>query len=277
MLRVFLAICMSILLGGCSSLLYYPTQGQHFDPGRIPLKYEDIFITGKDGKKIHAWYFPAVGPNKGTFLYFHGNGENLTSHFIGLFWLPAKGYSYMIFDYPGYDKSEGEATPESTVEAGKAALRWLTKNKNTGPLFIYGQSLGGNIALRVALDMKQEVPIKAVIVDGTFASYQGVGRAVLAKNWLTWLLQPLPYLVLSDKYAPNNLQDLPPIPLLVIHGELDPVIPVNEGKKLFAKASEPKQLWLLPEGHHGDSFFTEKARYREKLMEYLDSLPASAK
>lgn len=273
MLRIFLYLCLTVLVGGCSSLLYYPTQGQHFNPARIPLKYEDVYVTNKFGQKIHAWYFRSVGPNKGTFLFFHGNGENLTSHFIAFYWLPAMGYSYLIFDYPGYDKSEGQPTPENTVETGKDVLRWLNQNKGDGPLYIYGQSLGGNIALRVALDMKNEVPFKAVIVDGTFASYQNIGRAVLAKQWFTWPLQFLPYLVLSDKYAPNKLNELPPIPLLVIHGELDPVIPVEEGKKLFAKASEPKQLWLLPEGHHGDSFFTEKGAYRKKLIEYIESLP----
>lgn len=272
MFRITLYLFFTLGLGACSTLLYYPTQGQYFNPAKIPLKYDDIFITNKDGHKIHAWYFPSQGVSKGTFLFFHGNGENLSSHFLGLYWLPAHGYSYLIFDYPGYDQSEGVPTPENTVETGKEVLRWLVQHKEPGPLYIYGQSLGGNVALRVVLEMKHEIPIKAVIVDGSFASYQDVGRAMMAKNWFTWLLQPLSYLVLSDKYAPNSLDELPPIPLLVIHGEKDPVVPVDQGKKLYAKAKEPKQLWLLPKGHHADSFFTEEGLYRQKLLDYLDSL-----
>jgi len=272
MIRLIVYFSFLVGLGACSSLLYYPTQGQYFNPKKIPLQYDDIFITGKDGRKIHAWYFHSPTKSKGTFLFFHGNGENLTSHFIGLHWLPSEGYSYLIFDYPGYDKSEGEPTPESTVEAGKEVLRWLVKNKEEGPLYIYGQSLGGNIALRVALEMKGEVPLKAVIVDGTFASYQEVGRSILAKHWLTWLIQPLSYVVLSDKYAPKPLADLSPIPLLVIHGVQDPVIPVEQGEKLYAQAPEPKNLWLLPYGTHGDSFFTEDGIYRQKLLDYLHGL-----
>lgn len=259
-------------LSACSSLLYFPSQGQYYNPAKIPLAYDDVFITNKEGQKIHAWYFHSQGPSKGTFLFFHGNAENLTSHFIGLYWLPAQGYSYLIFDYPGYDKSDGSPTPESTVTAGKEVLRWLAQHKGDDPLYIYGQSLGGNIALRVTLDMKNEIPIKAVIIDGSFLSYKRAGRAVLAKNWITWIMQPLTYLVLSDKYAPRKIEDLPPIPLLVIHGENDPVVPVSQGKDLYARAKEPKQLWLLPKGSHGDSFFTEDGAYRQKLLDYLNSL-----
>ncbi|MGZ3746319.1 MAG: alpha/beta hydrolase [Pseudobdellovibrionaceae bacterium] len=272
MMRLILYSGFIFGLGACSSLLYFPSQGQYYDPAKIPLQYEDLFITNSKGQKIHAWYFHSQGVSKGTFLFFHGNAENLTSHFISLSWLPAHGYSYLIFDYPGYDKSEGIPSPESTVDTGKDVLRWLAKNKEPGPLYIYGQSLGGNIALRVCLEMKNEIPLKAIIIDGSFASYKGVGRAVLAKSPLTWILQPLSYLVLSDRYAPQDIGQLSPIPLLVIHGEKDPVIPVSEGKKLYAKAKEPKRLWLLPKAYHGDSFFTEDGLYRQKLLDYLESL-----
>lgn len=275
-MRIFSFVLLMLSLGGCSSLFYYPTKGQHYRPEKINLQYENIVFPDAEGKKIYAWYFPVQNvdnkKSKGTFLFFHGNAENRTSHFVGLHWLPALGYNYLIFDYPGYDESEGTPSPQSTVNSGKAALMWLAKNKPEAPIIIYGQSLGGNIALRVALEMKQQVPIKAVIIDGSFASYKSVARAVLAKSWITWAFQPLTYLVLSDAYAPQDIGTLPPIPLLVIHGEKDPVVPVTEGKKIFAQAQEPKQLWLLPEGQHGDSFFTEKGLYRQKLIDYLESL-----
>lgn len=254
-------------------MLYYPSKGQYFNPAKIPLKYDDVFIPGPDGHKIHAWYFPAEGTSKGTFLFFHGNAENLTSHFMGMYWLPSEGYSYLIFDYPGYGTSDGKPTPESTVETGKAALHWLVEHKQPGPLFLYGQSLGGNVALRVALETKNEIPLKAIIIDGSFLSYRGIASAMMAKNWFTWPLQPVAYLLMNDKYAPGDIGDLSPTPILVIHGEKDQVIPVEQGRKLFAKAKEPKQLWLLRYGQHGNSFFTEDGRYRELFLDYLKKLP----
>jgi fermentation-respiration switch protein FrsA (DUF1100 family) len=272
MIRLIILFCLWGSLSACSSLLYYPSLGQYYDPAKIRLTYEDVFIPLKNGEKIHAWYFHSQGPSKGSFLFFHGNGENLTSHFIGLHWLPPLGYSYLIFDYPGYNKSDGKPTPQSTVEAGKEALRWFAQNKGQDPLYIYGQSLGGNIAMRVSLEMKDEIPFKAVIVDGSFLSYKQVAKAVLAKNWLTWLLQPFAYIALSDKFAPTKIKELSPVPLLILHGEKDSVVPVSQSKALFAEASEPKQLWLLPEGRHGDSFFTENKIYRQKLLEYLNGL-----
>jgi hypothetical protein len=273
MIRFVVYINFLLGLSACSSLLYFPSQGQYYNPAKIPLDYEDIYITNRYGQRIHAWYFHSHKPSNGTFIFFHGNAQNLTSHFIGLYWLPALGYNYLIFDYPGYGKSEGIPTPESTVETGKDVLRWLSLHKDPGPLYIYGQSLGGNIALRVALETKNEIPVKAIVIDGSFFSYRSVARAVLAKNWFTWPFQPLGYLLLSDKFAPENLADLSPIPLLVIHGQKDPVIPVAQGIQLFSEAKEPKELWLLPEGYHGDSFFTEDGAYRQKLLDYLAVLP----
>ncbi len=276
MIRSLLISSLLVGLSGCSSLFYYPAKQQFYDPAKISLKYQDVSFESSDGKKLHAWYFPAVGPSKGSFLFFHGNAENLTSHFVGLHWLPAAGYSFFIFDYPGYGKSEGDATQQSTVDAGKEALRWLAKQKREqkekDPIYIYGQSLGGNIAMRVALEMKTEIPFRAVIVDGSFLSYRSVARSVLAKNWFTWIFQPIAYLVMSNRYAPEHLEELSPIPLFVLHGQKDPVVPLEQGQQIFSAAKEPKQMWILPQGHHGDSFFTENGIYRQKLLIELEKL-----
>jgi fermentation-respiration switch protein FrsA (DUF1100 family) len=267
-------------LTACSSLLYYPTDKNYFKPEQVKLTYEDVSFVDSMGHKIHAWWFPAVTTDekgepqdvKGTFVYCHGNAENLTSHFIALSWLPKMGYNYLIFDYPGYGESEGKPTPESTVRAAMAAIHWVSDNKDKSPLWIYGQSLGGAVAMRAALELRGIVPIKVVIADGTFYSYEEIARMKLAQSWITWLFQPLAYAVLSDRWAPTEIKDLAPIPLIVMHGEQDPVIPFRSGQKVYDRANNPKSFIDVPDGHHGDLFWVDDGKYRQSLLDEVARL-----
>jgi len=273
--RYFLGIMTMIFLTSCSSLIYYPNNKKYFKPEQVSLTAEDIHFKDSLGDNIHAWWFSAL-PNgldgapqkpKGTFAYFHGNAENLSSHFLAMSWLPKIGYNYLILDYPGYGESSGKPTPENTVKAGMAAIQWVHDNKDSSPLWIYGQSLGGAVAMRSALEMKDKVPIKIVIADGTFDSYESVARMKLADSWITWIFQPLAYVLLSDRWAPNDIAQLSPIPLIVMHGELDPVIPYRAGQKVFADAKDPKAFIGVPQGHHGDLFWIEDGKYRKVLLD----------
>ena len=148
-----------------------------------------------------------------------------------------------------------------------AAIQWVHDNKDSGPLWIYGQSLGGAVAMRAVLELKNKVPIKVMIADGTFDSYEGIARMKLAENWVTWILQPLAYVLMSDRWAPKKVDQLSPIPLIVIHGELDPVIPYRAGQKVFADAKDPKAFIDVPQGHHGDLFWVESGKYRKVLLD----------
>ncbi|WP_413558167.1 alpha/beta hydrolase [Bdellovibrio sp. HCB209] len=259
-----------VLISGCQSAFYYPSPIQFYSPDRIGLKYEDVKFKTSAGDEIHAWYFATPQKeSKGTVLFFHGNAQNLTSHFMMFYWLPKEGYNYMIFDYPGYGQSSGKPSPKSTLESGVAAAKWLRENKDTRPLIIYGQSLGGIIAMRTVKEIKDQQPIRNLIVDSSFSSYRKIGRRVLARSWVTWILQPLTYVALSDSYSPEPLSDFSPIPMLFIHGTDDPVIPFASSEDMFAAAREPKQFWTVPGGHHGDLFEVNNRELRQKFLNYL--------
>lgn len=262
----------ALLTTGCASLFYYPrVEGVKFyDPSQVGLQQEEIEFEDENQTKLHGWWFDSkIQPSLGTVIYFHGNAENITTHFLTLSWLPAKGYNYFIFDYPSYGVSQGKATPKSTVEAGRAALRWVKQNKDQRPLIVFAQSLGGIIGLKSVLDIKEEVQIKNVIVDSTFLSYRSIARQKASESLITWLFQPIGWLVMSDEYAPKNIDQLSPIPLLVIHGQKDIVIHPKFSEEIYSKASEPKQIWRIPEGQHGDTFWKHNKIYRDKLLDYL--------
>jgi alpha-beta hydrolase superfamily lysophospholipase len=267
-----------VLIGvtACTSLYYAPRVAhvKFYDPSIAVLQQQEIYfpVAAKGQTKIilHGWWFAATTEKVlGTVVFFHGNAENLTSHFLALSWLPRAGYNYFIFDYPGYGESQGQPTPESTVESGIAALKWVHDNKDSSPLFVYAHSLGGAIGHRAVIDAKATVPVASLVLDGTFLSYRSMARRKAQQSWALWLLQPFAWLLMSDSASAKDLlEQRPPIPLLVIHGEKDPVIPIDQGQSLFDKSLEPKQLWLVSEETHGDLFFIEKGAYRKKLLEY---------
>ena len=100
-----------------------------------------------------------------------------------------------------------------------------------------------------------------------------MARQKASESWLLWILQPVAWLVMSDKYAPEKINELTPVPLLVIHGQKDNVIHPKFGEQIFEMASEPKQIWRIPEGTHGDTFWRHDRIYRRKLIDYLAQLP----
>lgn len=264
------------LFVSCSSLLYYPMKQHVMESSELPFKVDDEFFTAEDGTRLHGWYFHSDVTNKprAKFVYFHGNAENISTHFRSLIWLLSFPYDFAIFDYRGYGKSEGNPSPEGTVIDGKAAIRWVSKKSSQAPLVIFGQSLGGAIALKAVLEIKNEVDIRLVVVESTFASYRAAARAVMSRNFLLWILQPLAYVLFSDAMAPDgHIADLSPLSLIVIHGQKDPIIDYDLGRKVYELAKEPKELWTIPDGRHTDTFWRHR-EYRQKLLQALEKAVA---
>lgn len=270
---LFFTVILFVSLG-CSSLFYYPNQNIYLTPDKMKMSFEEVWFKNELGDDIHAWWLPAsTKESKGTIVFFHGNAENLSSHFMNLFWVPQAGYNYFIFDYPGYGKSTGEPSPKSTVLTGNAAVKWVHKNKDPRPLIIYGQSLGGIVAMRTVIDSKEEVPYKAVIADCTFSSYQRVARIKLSTSWVTWILQPLVYVLLSDRYAPDSrLDEISPTPLLIIHGQKDFTVEPPNAEYIYKKSKDPKEIWRIPEGRHNDTFWKHDFVYRQKVIDWLEKI-----
>jgi uncharacterized protein len=268
--------CFAILITtGCSSLLYFPDDLLYTDPKTsFDKPPEDVAFPLTKDDQIHAWYFPGLYKKpKAIIVFCHGNGQNRSAHIVGLYWLVREGYDLLAFDYPGYADSDGDPTPENTVEAAKAAIRWAHAKEPNLPLIVYGQSLGGAVAMKAVVDLKKEITPALLVADSTFLSYERAGSSLFANHWITWLFQPLPYLVLSDKYAPGA--DIAKInsPLLVIHSKADSVISVKLGEAVFNAAAEPKEYWLLENGGHIRTFILpEGAEVRTKFLAKLVSM-----
>lgn len=261
-------------LTGCSSMLYQPSVSEFFDARGAKLPFEDVFFQNEEQVLLHGRYFKGTDSQKGKkprarILFFHGNGENLTSHFASLLFLLEQGYDYFIFDYQGYGMSEGSPSPKGTVQDGKAALEWIRKKSPAAPLVIFGQSLGGAVALSTLLDSQERADIPLTVIDSSFLSYKQAARGVLRNHWFTWLLQPFTYLVLSDRYAPDDKVSQLKMEFLVIHGTQDRVIPYELGVELFEALDTKKEFWKLEGGKHTDGFW-RKDGTRDRFIAFLN-------
>jgi fermentation-respiration switch protein FrsA (DUF1100 family) len=269
---------LAALSSGCSSLLYYPAKEPFTDPTRFQHKPENIYFKTEDGLTLHGWYFKSdKRPAKATLLLFHGNGQNLTTHFYSAYWALERGFDYMIFDYRGYGESEGKPLPQGTVKDGKAALQWISSHKDpASKLVIFGQSLGGAVALRVACEAAKPAPFDEVVVDSTFVSYRKAAQKIMSHSWPLWPFQWFGWLVMNDTYAPKNcMAEISPRPLLVVHGTSDPVVDFSLGEKVYQLASAPKEFWIVEGGRHIDFLFRNNMRYQAKLADWILNGPKS--
>jgi uncharacterized protein len=268
--------CLALLVTtSCSGLLYFPDELMYTDPKTsFDQPPEEVQFPLANNDQMHAWYFPGLNKKpKAIIVFCHGNGQNRSAHIVGLYWLVREGYDLLAFDYPGYADSDGNPTPENTVESAKAAIRWAHTKEPNLPLIVYGQSLGGAVAMKAVFELKDEIKPALVVADSTFLSYEAAARSLLANHWITWLIQPLPYLVLSDKYAPGA--DIAKInsPLLVIHSMGDSVISYKLGEEVFNTAVEPKDFWTLEKvGHIRTFILPEGAEARTKFLAKLVSM-----
>ena len=111
-------------------------------------------------------------------------------------------------------------------------------------------------------------PIRALVIDSAFSSYTGIVREKLAATWLTWPFQWLPSLTVDERFSPlPAMSMISPIPLLVIQGDRDSIVPPHHAQRLYDAAREPKQLWIVPGAGHIQALGEEVQR--DRLANYF--------
>ncbi len=244
-------------------LFYYPDSKVYGNPKNHGLNYEDIWFESSDGTKLHGWFIPStIEEVKGTIVHFHGNAQNLSSHFEFTGWLPPLGYNVFIFDYRGYGKSEGKAEKTGIKNDSIAALKYAMNSPqiNHDNLIVVGQSLGGTNALAAIKEVRPE-NLKTVIIDSTFASYRKIVKDKLDSTFLSLISTPLSYILVNNSdSAEDTLTSIPEVPVLFVHDKHDRVIPSKHTEYLHSIAPEPKDLLLVDYGYHTSAFNRKESR-----------------
>ncbi len=229
---------------------------------RMPAGAEDVRFNVPGGARLHGWFVHArtQGPVVGTILYAHGNGGNLSN--VG--WLAerlaTRGFDVLLFDYRGYGRSEGEVTDEHTLYAdADAAYDYLLRERQVTPahLILYGQSLGTTAVIDVAARRQ----CAALVIESGLSS-----AGAMAADMLPWLPHWL-YGIGRNRFDSAAKLARVRCPVLITHGDPDQVIPVAQGRALYAAAHDPKRLHVFPGADHsvasicGDRYFDMVANF----------------
>jgi fermentation-respiration switch protein FrsA (DUF1100 family) len=255
---------------GCAGMFFLPYRGHVRTPERIGLKYEDVYFESRNGVRLHAWFLPAQGPAQATVLHLHGNAENISTHIGSVYWMPARGFNVFLLDYRGYGVSLGSPSVEGALEDIDSAMRTLLARADVdrSRVIVFGQSLGGALAIDYVAHSPYRQDVRALIVESAFSGYREITREKLADFWLTWPLQyPLSWTVSDDHSPLRAVGQISPIPLLILHGDKDPIVPLHHGQRLYEAARDPKALWVVPGGGHTEA--TRDDALRDRLTAYI--------
>lgn len=269
-------LVLSLLCGGCSSLLFYPQRQLVENPLLLRFPAEDVSFRSSDGVRLHGWLLRPAGPSRGSILVLHGNAENISTHVNSVLWLVQEGFAVFIFDYRGYGLSEGKPAIDGVHRDAGAALATLLTLTGVDPwrIAVLGQSLGGAIAIHLVATTPHKERVKALIVDSPFAGYRLIAREKLAGFFLTWPLQYPLSLLFNDAYSPSRfVGNVAPVPLIIIGDEQDQVVPLRHGRLLREAAGPSAELWTTSGLGHVGSF--ADPQLRRALVERLDRLFAS--
>lgn len=238
----------------------------------MDIPFEDVYLQTPDKETLHAWHIKSKGEAKGVVYFLHGNAENISTHIGSVLWLTNEGYDIFALDYRGYGKSTGSPDIQGALIDINTGYEWLISQTQfkQKKVFIIGQSLGGALTLRFTSQKKHlEQYVSGVIIDAGFSSFRGIAKEKLSELWLTWPFQyPLSWLIPSSYDSEKYIQQIAPVPLLVIHSTNDAIIPFHHGEHIYKQASEPKEF-LKTNTPHTATFMLEGYRdYVLKFMEY---------
>ena len=222
-------------------LLYFPSRGIIETPDRAGLEYRDLGLEADDGERLHGWWIRARTDSLGQMLLCHGNAGNVGDRVVHAALLTATGFDVLLFDYRGYGRSTGQPSEEGTYRDARAALSCLLEQPGVDParIFYLGESLGGTVALDLAL----ERPPAGLVLLSAFTGVRELGR----------LHYPfIPVALVPDAYPTlRRIHELH-APLLVLHGDRDDIVPLSQGRALFEAAPGPKRMHVFPGLGHND-------------------------
>jgi len=260
---VLLAVVGGVMLLLEKKLIYFPTASHDVTPAQLGLAHEDVALHTEDGVRVHGWFLPVKG-SRLSILFCHGNGENI-SHRLDRVLLMQQhlGVDTLVFDYRGYGRSEGSPDEEGTYRDARAAYQWLAARVgDPGRIVVFGESLGAAVALQLAL----EVDARALVLESPFASIPEMAKAV-------YPFLPVWPLVRTRYDNAGKIGGLR-MPLLVLHGDRDEIVPFAQGRRVFEAAPEPKSFFAIPGAHHNDTYAVGGEAYWSAIRAFLDEQPS---
>ncbi|MFN7986336.1 MAG: alpha/beta hydrolase [Thermoanaerobaculia bacterium] len=259
-LLVVAALAFAVLTAFVRSMIFPASQAPFPEP-REGEGWSVARYAAADGARLSGAFFPPPAPGRPVLLYFHGNAEAAAQNLPLADALRAHGFGVLLAEYRGYGGLAGSPGEEGLRADGEAALAELGRRGfPPGPVVLVGRSLGSG----VAVDLATRHRVAAVALVSAYTSIVDMGRLVAG---------PLAPLVVRDRFDSLSKIGRVPAPVVLLHGSLDDVVPVEMGRQLAA--ARPGARWVeVPGATHND--FPGLAELLAREIDGLLAPPAAA-
>ena len=254
------AVLLGLIWSQQRRLIYFPWPDRLPPASSVLTGSQEIVVATEDGIHLGGWFLPAQGGSPApAVLVCNGNGGNRALRAPLATALSRAGLSVLLFDYRGYGGNLGRPSEDGLAADARAAQAWLAARPEVDPgrIALFGESLGAAVALRLAV----ERPPTALILRSPFTSLTDVGRQHYPWLPVKWLL--------TDRYGSAARVAQLTVPLLVIAGERDQIVPAALSRRLYDAASVPKRFVLVPGADHNDAALLDGAQMADEILRFL--------
>ena len=241
------------------NLLYHPSVDNYLkdNSGAEPTEIEKIKITTGDKIDLNGWFYNKDIKNFKTLVFFHGNAGSLKNRTYKLNYFKDLDINFLIIAWRGFSGNMGKPNEMGLYEDARSAVRWLNmKGIQDKNIILYGESLGTAIAVEIAQNKKYA----GVILESPFTSMVNMGKKYYPFFPVSFLLK--------DKFESYKKIDKISVPILIMHGKVDNLVPFYMGKKIYELANEPKYSYFSEYDDH-------MMEYNEKLLNHLKKFISS--
>jgi fermentation-respiration switch protein FrsA (DUF1100 family) len=245
-------------------LVFEPDAILHAMPVDYLFPVSDVAVAGEPGQTLHGWWIPAARPRAKVVLYLHGSDGNVSTNMKGIVPLRELGYSVFMIDYRGYGASGGGFPFERGVyRDAQAAWDYLVGERGVNPadLVIYGHSLGGAIAIELALRHPEAA---GLVVESSFTSICDMARLESR-----YAVVPVD-LFLNQRFDSLAKVGTLTLPVLYIHGTADEIVPFEMGRALYAATPTARGFVAVPAGRHEDNAVMGGAELRSAIGHFVE-------
>lgn len=241
------------------SFIYFPSREVGATPGDAGLEFEDVEIRTSDGVTLHGWFIEGGG--EATFVWFHGNGGNIGHRVGNIVELTRRlRIDIFIFDYRGYGRSEGTPDEEGTYLDAEAAVAHVHSRGDidSRKIVYFGRSIGCAVATEMAIRHHPS----GLICESGFTSIKAMAKSKFS------FLPGLRFLVTTEYDTLSKIARVT-VPVMILHGDDDDIVPFEMGRELFEAANEPKRFYAIEGAAHNDTYRVGGHAYFEALREFV--------
>ncbi len=251
-----------------NQFIFFPSKypdGIYQNSHTIP-NIRDCWIKTEDGIMLHGWFAPADSP-VATLIMSHGNAGNLSHRLYLVRALQRRDFNVLIYDYRGYGRSEGSPDEAGIYSDGRAAFDYALTQPDIDPhrIILWGSSLGG----AVAVDVATQRPAAGMILEATFSSAKDVAR-------IAYPFLPVHFFLKTRLNSVEKIKGVR-IPLLMLHGNRDSIIPIGLGRKLYDAADGSKEFYTIEGADHNDTWLVGGEAYFDAIRRFSLTLFPPAK